>query len=595
MLKTVGPLLVTDALKQKLSDAAAFLGQIDFGKIGGEVTATFADILASVDQDALGAFQAEYEQVVDALKNFDPEPALQEVQKDVFDPLLAELQKVHPADLLKPVSAAFDAAHQALAKFNPTATFSFMTDFFKDLIAKIEEISPEKMLAPIEKTLDDLRNQINSLLHIDAIVAAYQQFKAWAQPAINGLDLFGPILAAIAPGFAQLSSAIANFDGGVFTKVIANLLDGALSDLGSVVNVAGLTAALATITAGPVDLLAPLAAMQQAMNDCSARLAGFDGQAALTALRGRYSGIKEALGARTGAALPDDIAALITLLDPMPVLAPLLPKIDRVKAAGAAKAAQFGQLTAPFADVLKTLGPVLTVLQTLLSPLTLVRDAAMAPFQGLFPGHTFSGPKELVVYFIDQFSPSQLQLTLQPLFNTVQSKLKALVDDAVLNPVGEAVQTLKGATDILNIHALVDAIDGIFKDVEGVIQSLDPTPLIQAIDDDYKQLVGLLDEVNPAQFIQEIAKIYEDDIVGVIQSVSPEVLLLPHLRLLFQKISADLGAFDIQAIFKPVLDRLKSLDSDLGGGLNQVETAWTQMLGVLSSTTGGSASASVAA
>ena len=595
VLKTVGPLLVTDALKQKLGEAAAFLNQIDFGEIGDEITGTFDEILTSVDEDTLGEFQAEYNKVVETLRNFDPEPSLQEVQKEVFDPLLAELEKVHPADLLKPVNEAFDSAHQALAKFNPSDTFSFMTEFFQNLLAKIDEISPAKMLEPVEKMLDDLRQKIEALLHIDAIVAGYQTFKGWVQPAVNGMDLFGPILDGLNEGHGHLKDAIEGFDGSAFTKFIANFLDGALSRLGAVVNASGLSAALAAIAAGPGEAGAKLAEMQKAMDDCASRIGGLDAPAALTALRGHYSDVKAAASARTGIALPDDITALIGALDPMPVLAPILPKIDRVKTAAAAKAAQFGQLTAPLAAILDSLSSAISLMQSLLSPATILRDVLLAPIQGLFPEQKFAGPKDVLLNFLNQLNPADLRSSLEPLFNTLESKLKALVEDAVLNPVGEAVQTIRGATDILNIHSLVDAINGVFKDVEDVIKALDPAPLIEEIDGDYQQIVGMLDKVNPADFIQEIAKIYDEDIVGVIRQISPETLLLPPLRDLFQKISEALGAFDLEAIFKPVLDRLKGLDSDLGGGLHEIEASWQEMLGVLASASGGSASVSVSA
>jgi len=595
VLKTVGPVLVTDALKQKLADAAAFLQQIDFGKIGQDVTAAFDEILAAVDQDALGAFQTEYDQVVASLKNLDPEPALQGVQKEVFDPLLDELKKVHPADLLKPVGDAFATAHETLAKFNPVDTFSFMTDFFHGLLAKIDEISPAKLLVPIEAMLDGLRAKIAALLHFDVITAAFEKFKAWVQPAIGGLDLFSPILAEMSAGHAQMKDAIQNFDGGAFTQFLANLLHGALSRLGVVANAAGLSGVFAAITSASEAPGQRLAGMQASLDDCASRLGAVDIQSALTALGGRYSEVKAALAARSGATLPNDILQLIGALDPMPVLAPMLPKIDRVKAAAVSTAAGFGATTAPLAAVMNSLGSAYNLLQTLLSPTKLLRDMLLAPLAGLFPDQKFSGPKAVLLYFLDQFDPAELRPGLETLFGTLDAKLKMLVKDAVLDPVGEIIKTVKDAIDILNIHSLVDAIDGVFKDVEGVIQALDPSPLIKEVDADYQQIVHMLDQINPTQFIQEIAKIYDDDIVGVIQGISPEKLLLPPLRSLFEKISQALGAFDIKAIFEPVLDRLKSMDTDLGGGLQQVEASWQQMLAVLSSTTGDSASVSVSA
>jgi len=595
ILNKVAPLLVSDSLKQKLAEAGQSLQQIDFGKIGTDLQAEFGDILASVNQDALGEFQAEYEQVVATIKNLDPEPALQEAQKDVFDPLLAELQQVHPADLLKPVNDAFTAAHGALSKFDPTNTFSFLSDFFQGLLAQIESISPEKLLAPIEATLDQLRQQIDALLHIDAIVAAFEKFQGWVKPAARGLDLFGPVLEGLAEGHGQMRNAIANFDGTVFTKVIANALDGVFSRLGASINVAGFSAAISAISEGPGDANRRLAAMQQSLAGASTALAAVDVQSALTNLSASYAAVNAALQARTGAPLPGSVTASIGSLDPMPVLAPILPKIDRVKAAAATAASDFNQMVAPFEAVLQSLNGPLNLLHALLSPLTMLRDIMIAPLAALFPGQHFAGPQDVLVYFLDQLSPAELIPVLQPFFTTVESKLKSLVDDAVLNPVGEAVRTLQGATDLLNIHSLVDAITGVFHDVEGVIQSLDPTPLIQDIVADYRRIVTLLDQANPAQFIAEISKIYEDDIIGVIRNISPEALLLPPLRELFQKISSALGAFDIQAMFKPVLDKLQSLDGDLGGGLQQVEASWQKMLAALASASGGSASVSVSA
>jgi hypothetical protein len=591
VLKKVGPLLVTDALKQKLADAAKFLNQIDFGKIGDELNATFDDILKSVDQDALGEFQAEYEKAVDGLKKLDPEPALHEVQTEVFDPLLAELQKVHPSDLLKPIGEAFDAAHQELAKFDPGETLAFITKFFADLIAKIDSISPAKLLAPVQEMLDDLHKKIDSLLHIDAIVAAFEKFKAWAEPVSSGLDFSGPLLDSFSSGFAQMRGAIANFDPEVFMRVIANMLDGLLAKFGLRINVEGLVSAISSIVKGPEQLGGKLAEMQNSLFGLSGRINGVDAQAALTTLRTRYGEVKAAVSTKSG--LPGDIVKLAAALDPMPVLAPMLPKIDRVKGVAAAAGSKFSQMVAPLSALSDSLGGALALLQSLLSPANLLRDALMAPLQGLFPGQKFSGPQELLVHFLDQFDPEGLKPALQTLFQTIEAKLKSLLDKTILDPLGEVINTIKGATGILDIHDLIDTINGVFKNVEDVIKSLDPTPIIQEIEADYKQITSMLDQVNPSQFIQEVAKIYEDDIIGTVKNISPETLLVPPLRDLFQKIAGALGAFNIEAIFKPVLDRLKTLDDDLGGGLHQVEDSWKQMLAVLASSTGGSVSGSV--
>jgi hypothetical protein len=571
VLKTVAPLLVTDALKEKLGQATDFLKQLDFNQIADTVNQGFTEILSSVDQDALGAFKAEYDNVVQSLAKFDPAPALEAVQTEVFDPLVAELEKVHPSEILKPLQDAFNEANSTLGKFDPVSTLSFMTDFFKSVIAQIDALSPDKMLQPIEKTLDEVRNQIIAFLHLDEIIAMIGKARAFVQPLLDRIDL-DPLFAGINTGYARLKDEVANFD---FNEVISFIGGKGSSGLGMTIEV---------LLSDSADLTPRFTGIQSDLQRGNDQLSGFDAQAALDALRSKYAAIGVAAGGN----------ASIQVLDPMAALAPLLPKIDRVKSAFAAKVPQFSQTGSKIAPALQALNGVLPALRELMSPLKMLQEFLLEPLRRLFPGHTFTGVKDVLVQFLNDLDPAALEAGIRPILETIVAKLKAVIDDAVFNPVTQALQKVESAFDVLNIHPLVDAIDGVFRDVEGAVKALDPTPVIQEIGQKYQEIVALLRQLNPAQFIQEIADIYNNDILAVVHAISPRDLLLPPLRDLFQKISGALGAFDIEALFKPVLDRLKTLDSELTDGLNQTGAAYTQMLGVLSSAAGsGSASASV--
>jgi hypothetical protein len=582
VLKTVAPLLVTDALKQKLADATAFLKQIDFNKIADTLNQGFDQIMASVDQDALGAFKAEYNQVVQSLAKFDPAPALDEVQKEVFDPLLKDLEQIHPAEVLKPVQEGFDKAAGMLEKFDPASTFSFMTDFFTSLLAQIDSVSPAKMLEPVQKTLDDLRNQILTFLHIDDILTQLTKVKGFLQPILNAADL-DPIFSHIQDGYTQMKSGVAAFDTNFIGTLIAQN------------STSGVVLAIAALTSDSNDLTPRVAALQTQLNDANDRLSHLDAQGALTSLRGKYGEINAAISARTGGPLDAGVSASIQGLDPMPALAPLLPKIDRVKALMATKAGQFSQSAAKLLPTLQALGGTLPALRALLSPLTMLKEFLLEPVRKLFPGKTLPGFRDVAVEFLNELNPADLLGDVRAILTSALAKLKAVIDDAVLNPILDLLRSVKSAFDILNIHPLIDAINGLFQDLEGVVKQLDPTPIIQDITTKYKEIVALLESLNPAQFISEITDIYNNDIVGVVKAVSPRDLLLPPLKDLFAKISAALGAFDIQAIFKPVLDRLKTLDTELSDGLHKTGAAYDQMLAVLASAGGGSVSVSASA
>ncbi|MCI0441205.1 MAG: hypothetical protein L0177_19045, partial [Chloroflexi bacterium] len=142
VLGTVAPLLVTDDLKHKLAEATQFLRQIDFDAIAQTLHDLFDEILSAVDEEALGRLKEEYNNVVTAVNQLDPAPALEALQQEVFDPLIADLEKFEPAQLLQPVQEAFDAARGALDGFDPAATLAFITEFFDDLMARVGELSP---------------------------------------------------------------------------------------------------------------------------------------------------------------------------------------------------------------------------------------------------------------------------------------------------------------------------------------------------------------------------------------------------------------------------------------------------------------------
>ncbi len=373
-LKTVAPLLATDALKQKLGEAADFLKQIDLNQIADALNQEFDEIIASVDQDALGEFKAEYDQVVQSIAKFDPGPALDEVQKDVFDPLLAELEQIHPAETLKPVQDAFNSAAAALEGFDPVKTFSFLTDFFQSLLAQIDSISPAKMLEPVQKTLDDVRAQIIAFLRIDDILAALARFKAFIEPILDGADL-EPFFSNITTGYTQLKAGITGFDP-------ANLLASLISD-GST---SGVVLAIGVLVSDSNDLTPKLTAIGAQLQTGNDHLAGFDATAALASLREGYTDLSSAVSARSGAPLADSATAAVKALDPMATLAPLLPKIDRVKAAFAAKIAQFSQSAATLTPTLQAVSGTLPPLRALVSPLTMLKEFFLEPVRRLFPG-----------------------------------------------------------------------------------------------------------------------------------------------------------------------------------------------------------------
>jgi phage-related protein len=595
ILQTVAPLLVTDALKQKLSEAAAFLRRLDFDHIGETLTDAFDEILASVDEQAFSVYKAEYQKVIDAVDTFDPAPALQSLQQEVFEPLVAELEKLQPAALLQPIQAGYNAAVTELSGFHPSETFAFMTRFFDEILSKFHEISPTKLLEPIQQALDDIRTRLNAMLHIDDLVEALDKVKAIVQPAVKALDLT-PLLAQMSAGHAALKAALTDFDPQALVALVAGVLRDVFAPNGAEVDTAGVLGALQAMTSRVTTPGAHFAMMQQSLQAGQAALNQVDIKAALAALRAKHGEVQTALAVHgTPPLVPVDIILQVTALDPMPLLSPLLPKVDRVRAAFTAKAGQFAATVSSIAPTFGAVSDILEVFRPLVSLLDLLKDLALEPFRRLFSGQTFTHATEIILHFLDAVEPAQWRPELEPLLSTIHSKLQALVDDTVLNPIAETVRSLKALTDLLNISVLTDAIQGVFDEVEGIIQQFNPAPLVQAIDEVYQRVLTLLQKLDPGAFITEVDTLYHEDIVGVVQAISPEELLLPVLRELFDTIKETLVALDIEVLFKPVIESLRGLEQQLSEGLHRTGVAYEHMLDALDAATDGSASVTVSA
>ena len=593
VLRTVAPLLVTDDLKQKLADATDFLRQVDFNEISVSLMAVFDEILAAIDEETLGNFEAEYQKAIAAVNEFDPTPALQTLQREVFDPVLTELEKIKPAELLRPIQEGYDAAAAALNDFNPTATLSFITEFFDDLIARFNEISPTQLLQPVTEALNEVQSAVTSFLHIDKALTLLNDITEFLMPVIDNVDI-GQLFVLLDTAFVEMKQAITDFDPASLLAPIAVIIRSAFEDTGIDLNQTSLAVFLNAIRGQSIGLQARFTACQQALQQSQAQIGQLDIRNALMTLRGRHNDLQAALASHT-ISHPDlvSISLSVATLDPMPVLSPLLSKVTRLQAGFVSKTDHMAQVVGAVSATFRPIDAVLETLAQFLSPGNLLRDLLLTPLQRLFSDQPVTNVRQLLFHFLDEINPRQWQSILQPLLTTVLTKLRVLLGDALLNPVKDILNQIKSTIEALNISTLTDAINRIHAEVEGMIQHFNPAPLIQAMDETYRRILGLLEQLNPTQFIADIDVLYREDIVGVVKAISPEELLLPPLQSLFQKIKDILISFNVKIIFEPVLTHLKLLKVQLGEGLQEAGIAYERMLNAIPTNGSGEVSASV--
>jgi len=593
VLSTVAPLLVTDDLKEKLGEATTFLRQLDFGEIAAALNTTFDEILSAVEEEALGRFKEEYNKVVAAVNDLDPTPILEGIQTEVFDPLIAELERFDPAQLLEPVQEAFDTARGALDGFNPAATLSFVTEFFDNVMAQVNELSPARLLAPVEEALAEVRQTIMSTLRIDEILTFLDRAIGPLRELLENVDI-ATFFNAIEPGLAEVRQAIADLDLAEFIAPLGALLEKLFAAVGLDIERSGVRALFDLISATSTGLSARVTALPRLLEEKAAELGRLDLNATMQTLRAKHLEVKTALSvhASTGP-IQLELAADVALLDPMLALAPITGRVSRVQSAFAERAALLNTLAGSITQPLTAIDATTQALGKLLSPMTLLEEMLREPLRRLMPDRAEGSFKEVLLALLDVLAPARWIAELQEITGAVHAKAKALFGDLLIEPAREMLLTLKRTVDLLDISALREAIEGVFREVEATLNQFDPRPIIEAMDATYRRIVELFERLNPAQFIEEIGRLYREDVIGVLRAISPRELLLPSLRELFTRIGDLLVSFDIELIFRPILDRLRELKVQLVEGLQRVDGSFDRMLGTLDSATGASVSVSV--
>ena len=581
VIKAVAPLLFTDDLKQKLKDAGEFLKQLDFDAVRSTLIAGFDEILETIDQDALGRFEEEYQKVLDAVDQLDPAPMLQQLQAEVFDPLVAELEKIDPAKLLQPLQEAFDAAREALAGFDPAQTFSFITDLFKEITDTFNEISPDSLLAPLEEAIADIRTTVTESLRLDDLAGLLDSVDTHIAPLLDALNI-AEWLGKLAPGVAALRQAIQQLNPADLLAPLAAIFRRVFAATGLKLNKAGLGRFVEAIKTGQAQLGSRFETLHQQLTQMQTQLTQLDVQAFLLTLRTRHDALKAAL-AGLDSSLPAhaELSRLVDALDPMPVLAPLGSKITRVQTAVTETAGAFGQMLQKLGPAFQQVDTMLETFKTLLNPFDVLKTAFRDLVQPVISGTPAENLRDLLLQFIDVIDPTQWQTELEAVGQAVKDKLSVLISDVVLNPIRETINNIKGLVNLLDISALSDAIRGVHADVEKLLDQFDPTPFLEEVNETYQRVLGVLDHLDPKDLIAQIDQLYKEDVVGVVKAISPEELLLEPLRALFDQIKALLGALDITTIFEPVLEHLNLLRDQLDEGLSKTGDAYKDMLQAL--------------
>jgi hypothetical protein len=580
VLDSVAPLLVTDDLKRKLNDSTAFLRQVDFAEINRALTATMAEIRAAVRADALDCVQKEYEKVVASVGQLDPTPVLRGVQTEVFDPLVAELERVSPAAALSPVEDAFRSGLDAVRQLDPGAAMAPARELFAQINARLDEFDPARLLDPVEDQLAELRTAIRTALMLPELLGALDRVTEETRPLV---DLLEPtaLLDPLDDGMAALRGIIEDFDAAAVTGAIGGVLR-SLIGAGIGVNATGVAGLLDAFGAGSIRLHDRFVAATAALDGHHARLAQLRLDLRLDALRGRHAALAAAVNQRAnGSEGRQALLRSLAELDPVARLTPVISGSLRVDAAFTTKTARLTSLADECAAEFSAVDGVADALGTLRSPATLLVAVALEPVRQLLPGNAAAGPRELLLALLDALNPRQWRAEIEALFAALRDQLRLFTGEAVIGPLRDTLRRIDGLVDQLSIASLSAALGGVHGAVRASVAQFDPTPIIDSLEAMHQRVVGLLEALDPTAFIADIDRLYNDEVIGVIRAISPETLLEPPLRAVFDQLSQTLGVLNVERIFASVLEPLDDLEEQLVEGLGRAAAAYDDMLAAI--------------
>jgi hypothetical protein len=278
-----------------------------------------------------------------------------------------------------------------------------------------------------------------------------------------------------------------------------------------------------------------------------------------------------------GSLLRDRLEPLLAGASPLDLIGGAVDNRNRYLAAVTAEAASVHALTA------SARGEVNAIAQGLrdaLRPLTAIPDRIKMLFARIGLDVTQKSIRELVRELFQQVTPSRILAPLSPAVAALKAKIAALVHDGLVAPLQDAITTVRGALDLLDISFIRTGLQAIHDQITADIDQLRPSVLLADVlnaFDETKQTIATFDPLAPVRTAIDDMKAAIDDVAN---HYRPTVLFAPLLDLYDEVVKA-LGTLDVHALLDPILKALEDIKTQLDNGLDGTAAALKQLQAAL--------------
>ena len=569
--------LLPDDTKQELDTAIQPIKDIDFDTDVRDVLEQQLDaILTALNTDVLDEIDQLYQQVVAFIQGIDPRAALTQFEQEDFDPMLARIQAVDPTEILKPVSDVIDELKAAVANIDLRHdVLGPLEDAFDELEQGFAQLDPAALLQPLEDQVGTLHDEIVHALQIDQWQARLALVDPFVTQLLARLD-FDALVSLLDAAWTQLEPSPDPSGTSALATVVSGLLEGTgltirMDSLGVVSRWIGGADASAEIAAR-------LTAAADDVDGVVAVVQRVDPQALAASVQPAYTAVTAAVAALPeGSLLRGQLEPLLAGASPLDLLGTAVDNRNRYLGSLTALSTLLRGLAS---SARSELNAIAQGLRDALRPLTAIPDRVKALFARIGLDVANKSFRTLIRELFQQVAPSRLLAPLSPAIASLKTKLATLVHDALVAPLTDAVTTVKGALDALDISFIRTSLQGLHDQIAADIHQLRPSVLLADVlnaFDETKATIAAFDPLAPVRTAIDAMKAAIDDVAT---HYRPTVLLAPVLDL-YDEIVKALGTLDVHKLLDPILKALDDIKTQLDDGLDGTAAALKQLQAAL--------------
>jgi hypothetical protein len=569
--------LLPDDTKQELDQAVQPIKDIDFDTDVRDVLEQQLDaILTALNTSVLDEIDQLYQQVVAFIQSIDPRAALTQFEQDDFDPMLARIQAVDPTEILKPVSNVIDDLKAAVARVDLRHdVLGPLEDAFDELEQGFARLDPAVLLQPLEEEVGQLHDEIVRVLQLDEWQARLALVDPFVTQLLARLD-FDTLVSLLDAAWTQLEPAQDPTGASALATVVSGLLEGTgltirMDSLGAVsrwIGGADASAAIAArLTAAADDVDGVVAVVQRV----DPQALGASVQPAYTAVTGAVAALPP------GSLLRDQLEPLLAGASPLDLLGTAIDNRNRYLGSLNALSTLLRGLAS---SARSELNAIAQGLRDALRPLTSIPDRVKALFARIGLDVANKTFRMLVRELFQQVAPSRLLAPLSPAITSLKAKVATLVHEALVTPLADALTTVKGALDALDISFIRTSLQSLHDQIAADIHQLRPSVLLADMLNAFDETKATIAAFDPLAPVRTAINAMKAAIDNVANHYRPTILLAPVLDL-YDEIVKALGTLDVHKLLDPILKALNDIKTQLDDGLDGTAAALKQLQAAL--------------